>query len=70
MLRVRVTAPPVGGKANDAVERLVAKTLGLPKSAVGIVAGAQGREKTVAIDGLSQDEALRRLREAAPREIR
>lgn len=62
VLRAKVTAPPVEGRANAALERLLASALGLPKSAVAVVAGAQGREKTVAIGGLSTDEALDRLR--------
>lgn len=65
-LRVRVSAPPVEGKANAALERLLAKALGVPKIAVGIISGGRSRDKTVIIDGLSQDEALRRLRQIAP----
>ena len=65
-LRVKVTAPPVEGKANAALERLLAKLLGVPKTNVRVVAGARGRTKTVAIGGLSQDEALSRLQEASP----
>jgi uncharacterized protein (TIGR00251 family) len=60
-LRVRVTAPPVEGRANAALAAVLASALGLPKSRVGVIAGARGRDKTVAIEGLSQDEALRRL---------
>jgi len=56
LLRVRVTAPPVDGKANAALERLVAKALGVRKGAVSVVSGARGREKTVAIEGYSQVE--------------
>lgn len=51
VLKVRVAAPPVGGAANDALVRLLAKALGLPKSAVTIAAGATSRVKTVEIDG-------------------
>lgn len=65
-LRVRVSAPPVEGKANIALERLLAEALRVPKVAVEIVSGARSREKIVAIDGLSQDEALQRLRQIAP----
>ncbi len=61
MLLARVSAPPVKGEANASLERLLARALGLPKSAVRVVAGARGRQKTVAIEGLSQSEALRRL---------
>ncbi len=65
-LRVKVTAPPLEGKANAALERLLAQVLRVPKTSVRVVAGARGRTKTVAIEGLSQDEALARLREASP----
>ena len=61
VLRVRVAAPPIEGKANDALVRLLAKALGLPKSRVGVVAGARSREKTVGIDGLTRDDVLRLL---------
>ena len=61
LLRVRITAPPVGGRANAALERLLASALGLPKNAVRIVSGARSREKTVAIEGVSREEALARL---------
>jgi uncharacterized protein (TIGR00251 family) len=50
-LRIRVTAPPDKGKANKAVEKLLAKTLGLPKSAISIAAGHASRKKTIAIRG-------------------
>ena len=65
-LRVRVSAPPVEGKANEALERLLAKALGVPKIAVGVVSGTRSRDKTVVIDGLNQDEAIQRLRQIAP----
>ena len=64
VLRVRVTAPPVEGRANAALERLLAGALGLPKTAVRVVGGAQSRDKTVAVKGIAQEEALRRLGEA------
>ena len=50
-LKVRVRAVPEGGKANAAVEKLVAKWLGVPKSAVRVVTGAKTRLKTLEIDG-------------------
>jgi len=61
VLRVRVTAPPVEGKANDALARLLAKALDVPKSRVGVVTGTASRDKTVAIDGLTLDEVRARL---------
>ncbi len=62
VLRVRVTAPPVEGKANAALERLLAGAIGVPKGAVRVVSGVRGREKTVAVDGVSPDEVGLRLR--------
>jgi hypothetical protein len=54
---IRVNAPPVEGKANEAVCKLIAKRLKVPAGAVRIVRGASGRDKLVRIDGLSADEA-------------
>jgi len=61
VLRARVTAPPVDGKANDALRKLVAKRLGVAPSRVRIERGAKGRTKLLAIEGAAP-EALRRLR--------
>lgn len=46
---VRVTAPPVEGKANKAVVAAIAESLGVPKGAVEIVRGAGSRDKTVRV---------------------
>ena len=61
LLKVRVSAPPVEGEANAALEKLLAKALGLPKSAVAVAAGQTARVKQVQIDGLDPDEVRRRL---------
>ncbi len=50
-LSVRVAAPPDGGRANKAVVALLAKALGLPKSAASIRAGEKDWLKTVALVG-------------------
>jgi uncharacterized protein (TIGR00251 family) len=52
VVRVRVTAPPVDGKANQALVRLLARSLGVPPSAVAILRGGTGRDKLVRIVGL------------------
>ena len=57
---IRVSAPPVDGKANEAVCRLIAERAGVPRSAVRIVRGEGARDKLIRVDGLSAD----RLREA------
>lgn len=48
-LRVHVTAAPEAGKANAAVQKLLAKALGLPKSRLDLVRGATSRDKVFAI---------------------
>jgi len=61
-LKARVRAVPENGAANHALERLVAKTLGVPASAVSVVAGGTSRLKTVRIVG--DPEALAQRVEA------
>lgn len=53
-IKVAVTAPPVDGEANAAVIELLAKSLGVPRSAVEVVAGASSRRKTVRISGVAR----------------
>lgn len=60
VLRVRVAAPPVDEAANRSLERLLARELGVPPSAVRIVAGATGRRKTIAVEGVSTAAILAR----------
>lgn len=48
-LRVYVTTVPEDGKANAAVIKLLAKALGLPKSALHIVSGETSRDKVIAV---------------------
>ena len=55
-LRVRVTAAPADGAANKAVIKLLAKALGVPKSALTLVSGASSRHKRLRVDGV--DAAL------------
>jgi uncharacterized protein YggU (UPF0235/DUF167 family) len=61
ILKVRVRARPVEGEANTALIKLIAKTLGVPKSAVSLARGGQSRTKMIAVAGLSEDEAKARL---------
>jgi len=51
VLRVRVKAVPDKGKANTAVVALLAKALGVPKSAITLVSGDTARLKTIQIEG-------------------
>ncbi len=61
VLKVRVRARPIDGEANEGLVKLVAKALGVPKSAVAIQRGGQSRTKILEIAGLFGDEARRRL---------
>ena len=53
-LKVAVTSPPVDGEANAAVIELLAKALGVAKSAVEVVGGATSRRKTIQIAGVTR----------------
>ena len=55
-LKARVRAAPEDGKANAALEALLAKALGVAKSQVKVARGATARLKSVAIDGVSEAE--------------
>jgi len=59
--KVRVAAPPEGGRANEAVVRLLADTLGLPRRDVAIVAGHGARDKVVTLIGIDAEELEARL---------
>lgn len=59
-LKVTLTAPPVEGAANAALVALLAKRLGVAKSAVILVSGERGRDKRVRIEGVDPD-AVRAL---------
>lgn len=67
VLRLRVIAPPEGGKANEAVISLLAGALGVAKSQVRIVRGHTSRDKLVSVVSLTLEEVERRL-EALARE--
>lgn len=59
-LKIRIAAPPVKGKANKALVKLLAKTLGVSGSQVEILSGHKTRRKTVRVSGV-ESEALRAL---------
>ena len=62
--KVRVSAPPEDGRANQALVGLLADTLRLPRNAVSIVSGHWSRDKIVACEGLSAHEVETRLASA------
>ena len=61
VLRVRVSAPPIKGKANKELITFLSRLLGVGKGSVNIIKGHTIRNKVVAIDGLSREEVMKRL---------
>jgi uncharacterized protein (TIGR00251 family) len=55
-LKVRLTAPPVDSKANEALCRLLAKYLKVPAGAVRLLSGERSRTKRVEVDGIAAEE--------------
>jgi uncharacterized protein len=58
---VRVTAPPVDGRANDALCRLIARRAGVAPSRVTLLRGAKGREKVLRVQGIDAATLHERL---------
>ena len=63
--KVRVAAPAEAGRANEAVVRLLADALSLPRDAVRLVSGHGARDKIVQLAGLDSTQVERRLSTAA-----
>ena len=60
-LRIRITAPPVDGAANEALIQVLARALGLSRSDINLLAGEGSRSKIVSARGITPDEAAHRL---------
>ena len=59
--QVKVAAPPVKGKANKELIAFLSRLLDVSKSQIDIIKGHTSRNKIVAIDGLSQEDIIKRL---------
>jgi uncharacterized protein (TIGR00251 family) len=57
-LKIRLAAPPVDGKANDALIKFIAETLRLPKSAVNLISGQSSRRKVLEVIGTEAPRVL------------
>jgi uncharacterized protein (TIGR00251 family) len=57
-LKVRLKAPPVEGQANEALRRLLAGCLNIPRAAVTILSGESSRRKRVAVRGVNLERVL------------
>jgi uncharacterized protein (TIGR00251 family) len=60
-LKIRLTAPPVDGAANEALVKFLSETLSISKSQIEIVSGHTGRQKIVRITGMSEADVNRLL---------
>lgn len=60
-VKVRLTAPPVEGAANELLVRFLAERLGVPRGRVRLLGGQTSRDKLLRVDGLDRTEVLARL---------
>lgn len=60
-VKIRLTAPPVEGKANDALIAFLSEVIDVPRSQIDIIAGATGREKLVSILNMDAETVHRRI---------
>ena len=60
-LKIRLSAPPVDGKANDCLIAFLAEALGIPKSRIQLVSGATSRAKRLRIAGATEAEVTQKL---------
>jgi len=64
-LKVRVAAPPEGGRANEAVAKLLADTLGIAAKDIELVGGSSSRQKRFHVKGVDLEDARRLLAKLA-----
>ena len=60
-LKIRITSPPVDGKANKMCVKFLAKILSISPSQIAIVSGQNGRKKIIRIDGMNTSEFLKKI---------
>ena len=60
---VAVTAPPVDGKANEALIKFLAGVLDVPKSGITILRGQTSRIKLVELSGMTKEETIKKIRD-------
>lgn len=59
---ISVREPPAGGRANEAIVRVIAEQLNVPRPSVRVITGSQTRGKRVEVDGILDSEIAARLR--------
>jgi len=58
ILRLKITAPPIEGRANEECLRFLSEALGIKKARITIVGGHKARRKTVSIEGLNGTDLM------------
>lgn len=61
VLRVRLKAPPVDGRANEALCRYLASVLGVPAGSIAVAGGQTARTKRLRIEGLTEEDVRKKL---------
>lgn len=61
-LKIKITAPPVEGKANEECIRFISDLLKIRKSAISIIAGGKSKNKTVLVTGMTAQEIVKVIR--------
>ncbi len=61
-LKIKLTAPPVDGKANEALIKFLAGVLKMPKKNFTLIRGDAGRHKVVEISGIDEEELRNRIK--------
>jgi uncharacterized protein len=62
LLDIAVTSPPVDEKANEHLIALLSKRIGVPKRAITLLRGGHSKNKVVAVEGLTKEEAIGKLK--------
>lgn len=60
-VKIRLTAPPVDGEANQLLIAFLSDVLGIAKSNIDIVAGSSGRDKLISVTDMDKEEVHNRL---------
>ena len=68
-MKIRVAAPPEGGKANKAIAKLLAKELGVRSSDISLVSGQTHPEKVFEVSGMNRSGFIEQLGESCVKSI-
>jgi uncharacterized protein (TIGR00251 family) len=60
-IKIHLTAPPVEGKANEALLKYLSKILNTPLNRLEVVAGASGRDKLISVIGMDSDTLHKKI---------